>query len=356
MVFAHTDGLKASLVASWPPFPRNADVRVVRVAGDLAFVGLDGAGISIVSLEDVKNPVVLGGVQTSLAVRDLALKDEWLFVAAGTNGVQVVNVQNAANPVLANTFADARDHDRIAIQGGLAVTAGTNGTTFLNVSDPAQPRLISFIPGQSVDVAFADPSTAVIAGYNKLQTIDLTDPSAPVVRSSVDAAGALRSIYVTNNILLAAEFGSSVEVYELWNATNLTKRGVFESFQPASVFVRDHYGYVTRDSQALDIIDLADLSAPKLVSRLGGDPGFTASGNSVLYQDYLLWAEGMRGLQVVKIANALARVLVTNLFGAWDVADSVAATNGFVFLADSSVRRLPRNEPLGTSEQIQTLS
>jgi hypothetical protein len=188
------DGAAAGLdVVGAIPHGKSGAVRV-RLFGTTALVAHD-AGVTAYALVDDDTPVAVdvgapGGelftFATPAPARDVVARGRFLYVACGTAGVAIFDVDTGAlvGRALAAAGSDARG---VALWGSrLLVADGRNGLRVVDVAVPADPRLeetIHDVPGQpaidqasSVVVATVPVrSYALVAdGTNGVRAVNLT--------------------------------------------------------------------------------------------------------------------------------------------------------------------------------------
>ncbi|MDP6570630.1 MAG: hypothetical protein QF472_07105 [Candidatus Marinimicrobia bacterium] len=78
--------------------------------------------ISIYDVTDPSNPAYISTIQSTNAVKDLALLENHLYAATGSDGVSLYDISDAANPILLDTFNTNTMANRIAaFDGKIAV-------------------------------------------------------------------------------------------------------------------------------------------------------------------------------------------------------------------------------------------
>ena len=249
------EGLVVADVSS-PGFPRVVE-RVggacaspvsLLVAASRLYLADGAAGVKIFDISQPARPRLIG--QSPVPAFDMRLEGPWLYVAAGTHGLAVLDVRDAAEPVVlcaglqlndatspadcrsvATLFQHSRPHPdllegpRSKARNVAAVGTALHGVFLCDVTEPRSPRVIARVPGDPrpgtvvTDVALctiyelgseggAIPSrerdllafsqTAPFAG---VALFDVTDPVAPqpiAVAPTRDGVRALRIARVYN--------------------------------------------------------------------------------------------------------------------------------------------------------------
>jgi hypothetical protein len=103
------------------------------------------------------------------------------YLAAGDNGLQIVDVSNPASPVLRSSLAlPAFEYaNGVAVAGGTAYVSGSNNQLYaVDVRTPAQPTLLDSrtIPGFPTNVRSANNLVLVAAQDGGLQIFRARGP------------------------------------------------------------------------------------------------------------------------------------------------------------------------------------
>jgi len=74
--------------------------------------------ISVYDVTEPSNPIYLTAIQSTNAVKDVALMNNHLYAATGSDGVSLYDISNSSNPVLLDTFNTNTMANRIAVFNG----------------------------------------------------------------------------------------------------------------------------------------------------------------------------------------------------------------------------------------------
>jgi len=221
-------------VGSW-----NQDAEDIFVTNGLAFLARGTNGLAILNVNNPASPQLLGSCGTlgyALAVR---ASGNLAFVAEGSAGLQIISITNPSNPTLVggyNTPGYTRD---VAVRSNLVYVAdGSAGLLILNVSNPASPSLVgSYVTNISADYVclsgnyaiVSSPYSGIVFGTNVanvagLFVVNVSDPAHPSETGRLSLGiGHLTScnLYV---------FGIAQNSMQLIAITNPTQPAVIGSF------------------------------------------------------------------------------------------------------------------------------
>lgn len=156
------------------------------------------------------------------------------YVAAGTNGLVVVDVTDRTKPQTRSTLAGLGNAQGVRVYGQYVFIADSIGfLRVVDVSNPGAPQMVAAIPvpGQPVHVAARDNLAVVAAQMGGLTLFDVTNPAIPTLLVTRTVPGAALGVDVDRQRGLAA---------------------------------------VAMGTAGLQLVDISNPVAPTLLGRLGG--------------------------------------------------------------------------------------
>ncbi len=300
--------------------PAGDDWRRIAVRGDHAYA-LVASGFSdalrIVDIRDPANPDPGSGPSLADGTRDVTSTETHVYVTAGSPRPGVHVLVRGGSPHLTRlSFVDTRDEARgiaittdrlvvacdvtgactvdpsrpghaayldlvthdVDIHEDLAAVASGNSTvTLLDVSDPIAPGVLSTIAVAGTLFQLAhDGATLYGVGTGGLDVIDTSDPTAPVHVTTIDPGEPLHDVALVGSHLLVHD-GADLRVYDRSIPTapvlahSVGLPGTVEQLR----IVGDH-AYVCH-SNGLTLVDVADPAAAAILSELSIDFGALAS-------------------------------------------------------------------------------
>jgi hypothetical protein len=184
----------------------------VAVNGNTAYIAAGSAGLQVVDVTDRTNPQIIGSLPLPGNANDVQLVSNTAYVAAGSAGLQVVDVTTPAAPKLLGSLSTNGMALDLVVRGTKAYIA--NGSN-LFIADVRNPALISQIGTlalngtvQGVDVDLQRNLAVVATGTNGLYVVDITNLAAPVVLGQV-STGDARDVAIGGNFAFVADFLNS---------------------------------------------------------------------------------------------------------------------------------------------------
>jgi hypothetical protein len=196
-----------------PGFANNVDV-----SGNYAYVAAGSTGLQVVDVSNHTAPRIVAALDTNGNANDVRIVGTYAYVADGPAGLKIIDISNPLAPRLAGSVATPGDAWDVVVASGRAYLAcGAAGLQIADVSDPTAPRIIGGVdtPGtaKGVDVS---GSIAAVADGGPTLFIDVSAPAAPVILGSA-ATSEARDVTVDGNYAYVADFQSSLRVVDFTN-------------------------------------------------------------------------------------------------------------------------------------------
>jgi hypothetical protein len=329
------------------------DARAVAAAGERVFVADRQLGLLILDVSLPEKPILMGSLPAEDA-RDLAVAANLAFVADGGKGLKIVDVADPARPRVLGTY-DTTEARAVAIAGRYAYLAdGTGGLRIIDVSDPQRPVQFAMelfpgataisvledhaflgheeglsvvhvlLQGKSFEVGSANVENkafalcvsgdlAFVAGHEAgIVVVDVADPARLGREQPVATwkGGYVEAVTTAGDFALAADRDKGLVVLDV-----PTLHAGLSPWQPIAIVplagrangvsTDGQYAYVTVDGVGLEIIDLQDIRAPRLVGSFAAP-----SLRDVSVQGKYAFVAGHRwGLGVLDVSNPASPVL-----------------------------------------------
>jgi|GEM_PF-3620475 len=229
------------VVASLFPNSGGSSVAVrVNNGRTLAYIGGyfygKGSGLQVVDITNPLAPNALGFANLRLTPQAVTIVDRYAYIAAGSSGAVVVDVNNPDLPIQIGTFAGATQASRITFiqtSVGSTIVISTNaGLKLFNVNSPSSPLPIATALPTTVtcDVAPAGGAVvAVAAGYpgNGLLMLDLSAPASPRTIGSLRTDGEASRVCLgaRSSLLSTIKSGAALNVVDTRVVTQPVKLG-----------------------------------------------------------------------------------------------------------------------------------
>jgi hypothetical protein len=187
--------------------------RCMTVAGSYAYIGADdfsySRGLRIVNVADAAAPYLVATypLSSSHGYMGVSIRDSLVYLTDATYGLRILNVIDPVHPEEVGniqTFGGASD---IGLYGIFAIVADyQDGLQIINIENPASPLIIS----SYTDVPYAYKlfiyGHYVYVGYqNGIAVIDISDPYEPINLGGYDTPGTPSGIYCQGEYVYVAD-------------------------------------------------------------------------------------------------------------------------------------------------------
>ncbi|MBI4089803.1 MAG: hypothetical protein HY421_00205 [Candidatus Kerfeldbacteria bacterium] len=142
----------------------------------------------------IQAPKLLARYTKAKLVWDVDLFGKYAYLAAGAEGVWVLDISNPSKPKRVGVYPTANDLRYIEVVGNYAYVAGNRGAIItLDVSNPRKPTRTSVISHRSTRLLRSSRlySAALTKGLN---VFSLSDPTRPRLLGNVDTKGTAWSV------------------------------------------------------------------------------------------------------------------------------------------------------------------
>lgn len=302
-------------------------------------------------------PVSLSSIAIPGYANNVDVNGNFAYVAAGSTGLQIVNVANPNAPVIVAALDTPGNANDVRVSGNLVYIAdGTSGLRIVDVTVPTTPVLVGALDtsGEASDVMVVGNRVYVADGSSGLQIIDAVNPAAPTLIRTVDTPFFARGVDVEGNIAVVAD-DNSLQVVDISNpATAAIVGAVFLGGQIIDVDVDNGYAIVAAYTGGVHVVDVRVPNAPITVGNLPGSApnGFVprdvqVAGAFALFAEQLFAAAVAPIVSIESPANPVLRGVVDFVL---DYAGTGIALSGpYVFWTGQSFVVSSENGTTGTT-------
>ena len=340
-------------------------------------------GIQIINITDPADPLATfgltdgdGGFNTLDAARDITtitIGGSTYALVTGSNdlGVQIINISNPAAPTLTSSIVDggtdaagtvfdtlnkARNITTVTIGASIYALVGTsggtdNGVQIINITDPAAPTVTSSIVDSGTDadgtvfntlggarnvatVTIGSDTYALVTANTDdgVQIINITDPAAPTVVSSVtngndgfntlDGANAITIVTIDDlaYALVTSNVSHGVQIINITDPAAPTPSFSIDdgtTFQGANGITTVEIGgttYALVAANGADGIEIVRIEDPKLklILDIDQDPLPTITFNDAVL-DIALDENGIGSLEFASLVQPMTNFLVSTI-------------------------------------------
>jgi hypothetical protein len=306
----------------------------VAVIGNQAFLAAGGQGLRVLNVADLTRIRETDSLDTPGEARGVAVILPHVFVADHTRGLRVVDVTDPAN-IAEVGFYDAPSAVRgVTVSGEYAfLSDAERGIRVEDVSNPQRPREVGHFDemGRAEDIAIQG-QLAYVAEDAGLRILDISNPATPVQigfsgnprASGIAVAGSLAYLTVS-------DFG--LRIFDISNPAEI--RSVFPFAIPGQaqeVALNGNYAYVAAGSDGLHIVNVQDPFAPKTASVVSE---FRDARAVALIGNFAFVADGENGIWTLDVTRPAAPEIISFEDTPGAAMDLVTA-GPYLFVADGA--------------------
>lgn len=157
------------------------------------------ARITVIDVDDHDSPVQVNQIEVGVSLNDVLVVGPWLYVALGNGTLQIYNLASAENPPLVNTITLPMGHaERLAHDGDRVVAAGDDGLVVINAAVPSWPSIAGSyaFEGNTQDLSVRN-GLAVVGQNDQSLLLDYSDPGNITVTNALADTG--HGVLLTSN-------------------------------------------------------------------------------------------------------------------------------------------------------------
>ncbi|MEZ4387125.1 MAG: FlgD immunoglobulin-like domain containing protein [Candidatus Krumholzibacteriia bacterium] len=285
----------------WEYYVPNDWVTGIAVAGTHAFLSDAELGLRVFDIADPTAPMEIARL-AGVAASDLALVGDRVYLAADSPGFQVVDISDPAAPALVQTDFGLDNGGQVLALGGRLYLAGENlGLRILEPTLAGQLEIGAYRTwGALRDVAWLDSDLIAVVDFVAGLRVFSTAAGDPLREVGFLALDDPRCLYVAGSLAYVTEYSGGLDVIDLADPTAPVLRGTASVVGNAlNVAVQGDYAYVAALSGGVRVVDVSDPDAPVEVSAMTTAP---EAADIVVDGDLAYVADQEDGLLVVSLA------------------------------------------------------
>ncbi|HVX11566.1 MAG TPA: DUF4214 domain-containing protein [Pirellulales bacterium] len=287
--------------------------------------------------------LAMTGAAEAIAVQgSTANSDQQTAYIATTTGLAVVDATQFNKPVLLGQVSLPGDNQDVAVDPAgqiAAVAAGSAGLNLVNVSDPQQPVLAQTValPSPAVAVTIVD-GLAIVAEGTDLVAVD--SATGQIQQTLPLGGGQLTGLARDGSRLVTMDTNNVLRVVDEIDGTLILDGSLSLSQGAGKIFTGNGLVYVAAESNSLGgflTVDITDPQNPKLLSTSTSSTsepsaGFAANGSGLGAEVGGTTAGDV--LDLFNIANASQPGQFVTQVALPGLANAVSIANGIAYVAD----------------------
>lgn len=321
-----------------------------------------------------RDPAEIGAWDPGWDAWDVAVVGRYAYVAGGTGGLSVVDIQDPSDPHEVGAYRlpgrAATGEGAVVSDGRYAYLAlGKDGLWILDVSDPTNPRAVFTLVGTDLPasrLALADDLLLVGAGDSGLRIVDVGVPTSPVQIGRYNASSRVADVAVAGQRVYLALGGAGLRVVDVSDPGAPVEIASFDpGWSVDRVRVAGRLAYVIDtpfgsplpQRGGMHVMDIASADTPREIGQytgLGSERGQVVDESEEVIADdewgavdldvdgsyayFVVRTDRGHALQVVDVGDPTHPRLVSTLPHPWRSLDdnvNIRVIDGHVYIAGS---------------------
>ncbi len=194
----------------------------VLVDGSIAYIADGANGVQVIDVSDPTSPSIIGSYNTPGNAMKLALQGDTLFVADGSGGVQVIDVSVPTSPTSLTSVSPAYVYD-VALYGSVIVVAAIDGLYTYQYGSFTDLSVVgTYDTHEAWDVRVRDDIAYVAAGPDGFLTLNVSDPTNPVLLDREAVGTACSKLDVQGHLAFICDYtGSIFYIFDVSDPTDI---------------------------------------------------------------------------------------------------------------------------------------
>ncbi len=323
----------------------------VFVKGNYAYVAAGMEGLRILDVSDALSPVEVGSYQTAEGalgrIENVQVIDTYAYLVTNLSGIRIVDVSNPTAPVEVGAYRPGGNVQAMKLVGTYAYLVWnfclqrcTDKLRIVDISDPTAPVEVSaygesftsggYDSGDKMNDVAVIGSRAYLLMPNEIRVLDVSNPAAPVEVDSYEQTG--YKVVVWGDYAYIHN-DKQVRVVDISNPALMVEVGTYNVPDAiVNVSQAGGYLYITTEKDEVYILDLAIPSSP-VQAGIYKTPGNREVGGVVAKGSYVYLAAGSAGLQIVDLTDPTTPEKAS-VYGAPTAVMGVAMAEGYAYAAD----------------------
>ena len=240
------------------------------IQGDYAFVAAGHNGLRIIDINDPIKPVAIGSIESEEAM-GVVVKGDYAFISDRNRGLLVANIIAPTKPFIVGSRL-AGQAGAIGVRGEYAYIADEKlGVRTYDVSDVRNPQRVDILEGfNAYDLAIVDTTMLVPAGLKGLGIISLENPETPVLLNTVQT-GDVQSIEVRDNLACLIDSVGDILLLDISNPRALRSFSRIANARASYLTIGNDYILVSKLDGGLDLYNVDNPSEPTFFGTVSLD-------------------------------------------------------------------------------------
>lgn len=281
------------------------DVFVTRInLKKYAFVAAGLEGLIIVDVTNEKKPRFISQFIDGSTFILVTASENFVYLATSYGKLSIFDISIIGNPILVSESFDLDHPKKIQIVDNYAYIADSwNGFVILDISNKTNPILITEVSISYFDVVYdfvLKESIVYLVGWDFLSIVDITNPLSPIILGQLSIDDSSFGLDVTDDLAIVTLWSKGVLFIDI---TNLTNPFVITKYWDSKhviqdVFIHKNKAILLSKNEGLVIIDISDINnLVKVFETSIGQYNY----NAYLYKKFVYIVDIYKGIYIYNV-------------------------------------------------------
>jgi hypothetical protein len=289
-------------------------------------------------------PTALSFIAIPGFANNVKVKGNFAYVAAGSAGLQVVDVTDRSNPKIVSSLALTGNANDLRVAGNTVYVAAGSSLLTIDVTNPLLPKFLGSvnIPDVAWDVVLAGNLAYVAAGSAGLQIVNVSNLTSPaIVGSLAIPGGTAKGVAITGNLVVIAASSAGVVVASVANAASPQLLGsVATPGDARKVAVNRTAAFIADYPVSMQVVDFSNPSSPQIIASTSDPLGgklqdvavLSVAGSTFTFGADVFFVNGVPIVDVTVPDNPVPRSILNFASYRDDNGHGIAVDGQFVYM------------------------
>lgn len=269
----------------------------VKVKAGFAYVAAGSAGLQVVDVQDPAAPSIAGSLALDGVAIDLRIRDNLIFVACGDAGVRVVDITSPTLPHVVGAITTQGVAQDIWLDGNFAYVAnGLAGLKILDISTPAAPVAVASVPVGTARGVAVEGGIAAVAMDTGIAVVDVSVPQSARQVGAIVVQGSPKDVVMRDGFAFVASFDGGLQIVDLRSpASPKLASQISDAFAPRDVILSGQFAVLAEQKfpNAIPFVDVRIPTTPVFRGIIDLEPiaDYAATGIDVSGRNVFLTEE-----------------------------------------------------------------
>ena len=235
------------------------ELKQIAYKDNYLYISNEDRTLSIVDVSNPSNPNIYADIKTSGDLMDFTIDGGTLYIAMADKGLEILKIDGTIS--LESVIDTNGTAFAVAASGDYAYVMNQyKGMQIINVSSKTNPTLMGFYPYTSPvgNLAVKDNYVYFADGFNGIEIVDVSDKNAPKHYKTIDIGSYVYDVKIKDDYLYAASGVGGVKIYNISDPGNPYPMGNFDTDGSArGIYTDGDYIYLADYTGGLKIIDIS---------------------------------------------------------------------------------------------------